>query len=100
MIVISFLDGTDITITEETVLNGFRNFSHDPEREFYIKKVFSNSINGSETKEASRLSTDDKKVGIMGFVLSVDCFSIGEESNTLYRSSAVKSVENSNFSFG
>ncbi|MEI2281253.1 hypothetical protein [Paenibacillus polysaccharolyticus] len=100
MIVINFLDGTDITITKDTVLNGFNNFSDDPEKEFYLKKVYSDSINGSETKEASRLSTDDRKVGIMGFILSVDCFSIGEEGNTLYRSSAVKSVENSNFSFG
>lgn len=100
MIVISFLDGTDITITEETVLNGFRNFSDDLEKEFYLKKVYSNSINGNETEGASRLSTDDNKVGIMGFILSVDCFSIGEDSSIIYRSSAVKSVENSNFSFG
>lgn len=104
MVKITFLDGSSILIKKDTVLNGYKNYSDNPEREYYLQQVFSNSIDGMEGYEASRLVTVDEKVGVMGFILSVDCFSIGqyEESNTLYLSSAVKSVENSisNFSFG
>ncbi|MCG7377408.1 hypothetical protein MH215_10410 [Paenibacillus sp. ACRSA] len=102
MIVITFLDDSSITIENDTVLNGYKNDSDDPKESYYLRQVYSNSIDGSEGKEASRLTTVDGKVGVMGFILSVDCFSIGRntESNILYRSSAVKSVENTNFSFG
>ncbi|MDT0124191.1 hypothetical protein Q9R46_16145 [Paenibacillus sp. RRE4] len=102
MVNITFLDGSSIMIEKDTVINGYKNDSDNPEREYYLRQVYSNSIDGIEGYEASRLATVDEKVGIMGFILSVDCFSIGRDtgSNTLYLSSAVKSVENSNFSFG
>ncbi|TDL70424.1 hypothetical protein E2R58_15195 [Paenibacillus amylolyticus] len=101
MIKITFLDGTDITINEETVIYGYTNFSDDPEKEFYLKEFYTNSINGNEGKKTSRLTTYDEKIGIMGFILSVDCFLIGEDTKNsiLYRSTAVKSVENLDFYF-
>ncbi|MGN7354427.1 hypothetical protein ACTHPJ_24090 [Paenibacillus amylolyticus] len=102
MVEITFLDDSSITIEKDTVLNGFKNDSDDPKEAYYLRQVYSNSIDGSESDEASRLATVDGKVGVMGFILSVDCFSIGRDTvgNILYRSSAVKSVDNTNFSFG
>lgn len=111
---ITFLDGSKITIENETVINGYMNDSDVtkgtenedtepkiPEKEFYIRQFYSNSIDGSEGKEASLLATSDFKIGIMGFVLSVDCFSIGRDTRnaTLYRSSSVRSVDNLEFIF-
>lgn len=96
MVIINFLDGESIEIYEDTVLNGY-NKSPDDGKEFYLSNVYTDSINGQFSKEGSRLSTVNPKIGIIGFILSVDCFSIGfnTEDNIVYLSSAVKSVENS-----
>lgn len=101
MVKITLLDGEEITLESGTVLNGYKNSSNDPTKEFYLEAVYSNSIDGIEGKEASRLATVNAKVGIMGFILSVDCFSIGRDftNSVMYRSSAVKSVENIDYHF-
>lgn len=94
MVVINFLDGTHLVIEKGTVLNGYKNNKSD--EEFYLSNVFSDSIDGRLSKEASKLSTVNPQIGILGFILSVDCFSAGldTENNVVYLSSAVKSVEN------
>lgn len=94
MVVINFLDGTHLFIEKDTVLNGYKNNKSD--EEFYLSNVFSDSIDGHLSKEASKLSTVNPQIGILGFILSVDCFSVGydTENNIVYLSTAVKSVEN------
>ncbi|MEK3867831.1 hypothetical protein NSQ91_13835 [Paenibacillus sp. FSL R7-0048] len=96
MVIINFLDGTHLEILADTVLNGYKNDS--TEDIFYLKNVFEDSIDGRNNTEgkASKLFAGDYKVGVMGFILSVDCFSVGLDTinNAVYLSTAVKSVEN------
>jgi hypothetical protein len=96
MVIINFNDGSYLEIHSDTVLNGYKN-SSDDEKEFYLRNIFTDSIDGKFSKDGSKLSTGNPKIGILGFLLSVDCFSVGvdTESNVVYFSSAVKSVENS-----
>jgi len=96
LVIINFIDGESIEIFEDTVLNGY-NKAPDDGKEFYLNNVYSDSVNGQFSKEGSRLSTVNPKIGILGFILSVDCFSVGHDTinNVVYLSSAVKSVENS-----
>jgi hypothetical protein len=96
LVTINFLDGDHLVIEKDTVLNGYKKI--EGENEFYLKNVFSDSIDGHNSKEASKLSTVNPQIGILGFILSVDCFSIGPdtENNVVYLSTSVKSVENSN----
>ncbi|MEH7490864.1 hypothetical protein [Neobacillus niacini] len=95
MVKITFLDGTEVLIESDTVLNGFKNYSKEP-HEFYLSGEYTDSIDGQFSKNGSRLATADARVGIAGFLLSVDCFSVGydTEETVLYFTSAVKSVEN------
>lgn len=97
MVLINFIDGEHIEVFEDTILNGYRK-TKDDGSEFYLANVYSNSIDSQLSKEASRLSTVNPKIGISGFLLSVDCFSLGldTENNVLYFTSSIKSVENSN----
>lgn len=94
MVTITFLDGSILPISEDTVLNGYNNSSDNG---YYMTNVFSDSVNGIFSKTGSLIATSNPQVGILGFLCSVDCFSIGidTENNTVYFSSAVKSVHNS-----
>jgi hypothetical protein len=94
LVTITFLDGSLLTIDEDTVLNGYTKSSSEG---FYMTNVFTDSVNGKFSKEGSPLSTVNPQVGILGFLCSVDCFSVGldTENNVVYFSSAVKSVHNS-----
>jgi hypothetical protein len=102
MVKIKFSDGTSILIREGTLVNGYKNSSADKDQEFYLERVFSDSTNGINSTNGSRLSTSNPMVGIMGFILSVDCFTIDDDQDKLFKSSAVVSVENSSnsISFG
>ncbi|WP_340397992.1 hypothetical protein NST50_13870 [Paenibacillus sp. FSL E2-0202] len=97
MVIINFLDGTHLIIEKETILNGYKNLESDKETEFYLEEVFSDNIDGLISKKASKLSSTNLKVGIVGFILSVDCFTVGHdtENSPIYLSNSVKSVENS-----
>ncbi|QAR59235.1 hypothetical protein BS11774_01205 [Bacillus subtilis] len=90
---ITFLDGEELIIERDTFINGYKADG------FYLQNVFTDTIDGHmSTGKADELSiaTTNPKIGITGFILSVDCFSIGldHESNKHYLSSAVKSIEN------
>lgn len=93
MVKITFVDGTNLVINRNTVLNGFKNDTGDV---FYLENYFKDSVDGQFSKHGSMLATVNPMVGIAGFILSVDCFSVGQdtENNVIYFSSAVKSVEN------
>ncbi|MGG3278813.1 hypothetical protein [Paenibacillus solani] len=94
MVRIRFADGATFIVKADTVLHGYRNISSDPEKEFYLEEVYSGSIDGASEENGSRLSTTNPAVGVMGFILSVDCFTFGDNINAIYRSAAVVSVEN------
>lgn len=61
-----------------------------------MENIFCDSIDGQNSKDGSLLATRDPLVGVLGFLMSVDCFSVGHETeyNVVYLTSAVKSVEN------
>lgn len=94
MVKITLLDGEEITIRSNTVVNGYNKTADDPE--YYMVNVFTDSIDGQFSKDGSRIATVNPMVGILGFILSVDAFSFGldTKNNVLYLSTAVKSVRN------
>lgn len=96
MVTINMLDGEKINIHDNTVLVGINNASetakHD-KKMFYLQRVYTGDLQGSFEEKGSALSTTDERLGIGGFLLSHDLFSIGEgEDKTLYFTSAIKSI--------
>lgn len=93
MVVINMLDGEKILVKEDTILVGINNASSDKDELFYLQQVYVGNIQGDFEKTGSRLSTVDERLGIGGFILSHDMFSIGDGPDaTLYLTSAVKSI--------
>jgi hypothetical protein len=96
MITINMLDGEMIEVRSDTVLVGINNAPRTDkpnENIFYLQQKYIGNIQGDYEKEGSALSTSDERLGIGGFLLSHDLFSIGDgEDRTLYFSSAVKSI--------
>lgn len=92
MIIIHMLDGEQIEIHNDTILLGFNN---DINNEcFYLSKNYEGNVHGDFEEKGSKLATVDKRIGICGFLLSHDTFSIGHgEYKTMYFTSAVKCVE-------
>ncbi|MEK5008818.1 hypothetical protein MHI11_16830 [Bacillus sp. FSL K6-3312] len=96
MIVINFLDGDKIEIHQDTLLVGINNSPRTDkpnENIFYLQKEYIGNLQGDFEKEGSALSTSDERLGIGGFLLSHDMFSIGDGSDkTMYFTSAIKSI--------
>jgi hypothetical protein len=93
LIVINFLDGEQIEVRPDTVLIGINNASKSEDRYFYLEKMYTGNLQGDYEKNGSALSTADERLGIGGFLLSHDMFSIGEgDDKTFYFTSAVKSI--------
>jgi hypothetical protein len=92
MVIVSFLNDQTLHIKKDTILNGYKVTSDDSKKEYYLEKVYSNSING----EASRLSTVNPMIGIAGFIGTVDYFSVGNDPDNaiLFKSSSIKSIRN------
>jgi len=89
VIKITFIDGQSIDITDDTTLIGINNsLREEKDDPFYLQQGY-NSL----WDNGLLLSTTDKRLGITGFILSHDCFALGEgEDKTIYMSSAVKSI--------
>ena len=94
MIRITMLDGETIDIEKRTILIGIDNYPSDPSKEeFYLQQKYLGNLNGDFEDKGSALSTSDERLGIGGFLLSHQAFSIGEgEDKTIYFTSAVKSI--------
>lgn len=95
MIRITLLDGETIDVYEDTVLCGINNapITETSERMFYLQQMYIGNLQGDFEDRGSALSTTDSRLGIGGFLLSHDMFSIGDgEDKTLYFTSAVKSI--------
>lgn len=95
MIVITMVDGEKIEIHDDTVLVGIDNLPSDnySEHSFYLRQLYIGNIQGDYEPNGSALSTSDERLGIGGFLLTHDMFSIGEgPEKTLYLTSAVKSI--------
>ncbi|WDU80008.1 hypothetical protein [Lysinibacillus sp. G01H] len=91
MIIINMIDGEKITVSPDTVLVGINNYSSD--KGFYLKQNYVGDIDGNFDKKGSPLNTTDERLGIGGFLLSHQAFSIGEgEDKEIYFTSAVKSI--------
>jgi hypothetical protein len=89
MIVITFLDGNTIEVDDNTTLIGINNLPpKDHEECFYLQQQYVSLVDNG-----LRLSTVDPRLGITGFILSHDCFSIGtDEFAPIYLKTAVKSI--------
>ncbi|MCY8240387.1 hypothetical protein MOC08_03935 [Bacillus haynesii] len=96
MVKITFLDGEELIIDPDTVISGYKKIESDNKKEYYLRIVFKDSINGEFSTDGSLINTDNPKIGLAGLLLSVDCFAIGLDDRTsvTYLSSAVKSIEN------
>lgn len=96
MIVINMVDGEKIEIHDDTLLIGINNAprTDKPNEDiFYLKQSYIGNLQGDFEKEGSALSTSDERLGIGGFLLSHDMFSIEDGPNeTIYFTSAVKSI--------
>lgn len=91
MIVINMIDGEKITIYPDTVLVGID--THSSDKRYYLKRSYVGDIAGNFDKEGSGLGTSDERLGIGGFLLSHQAFTIGEgEDKEIYFTSAVKSI--------
>lgn len=90
------LDGEQIQVHEDTILVGINNApitDKTNENIFYLKQMYIGNLQGDFESDGSALSTSDERLGIGGFLLSHDLFSIGEgEDKTLYFTSAIKSI--------
>lgn len=93
---INLLDGETIELTEETILVGIDNHPKTDEpgnNMFYLQQKYIGNLQGDFEKEGSALATSDERLGITGFLLSHDAFSIGDgPMSTIYLTSAVKSI--------
>lgn len=89
MIRITFIDGEQIDITEDTTLIGISNAPRrNDEDSFYIQQEYDSDID----KGLALASSDDRR-GITGFILSHDCFTLGQsDTETIYMTSAIKSI--------
>ncbi|MED0963835.1 MULTISPECIES: hypothetical protein [Bacillus] len=96
MVIINMLDGEKIEIHEDTILVGINNAPRTDkpnEQLFYLQQMYIGNVQGDFEKEGSAIATLDERLGIGGFLLSHDMFSIGDDSDaTLYLTSAVKSI--------
>ncbi|WP_141433007.1 hypothetical protein [Bacillus sp. 03113] len=96
MVIINMLDGEKIEIHSDTILVGINNVPRTDrlnERIFYLQQMYIGNKQGDFENEGSALSTTDERLGIGGFLLSHDMFSVGDgEDKTLYLTSAVKSI--------
>lgn len=96
MVVINFLDGDKIEIHDDTLLVGINNAPRTDkpnERLFYLQQKYVGNLQGDLEKEGSALATMDERLGIGGFLLSHDMFSIGDgPGETMYFTSSIKSI--------
>jgi hypothetical protein len=96
MVVVNMLDGEKIEVHQDTVLVGINNAPRTDkpnENIFYLQQGYVGNLQGDFEKEGSALSTVDERLGIGGFLLSHEMFSIGDGADkTLYFTSAIKSI--------
>ena len=87
------LDGEKIPVHKDTVLVGINNQSSDEPKAFYLQQRYIGNLQGDFEEKGSALSTSDERLGIGGFLLSHDMFSVGDSlTATMYLTSAVKSI--------
>lgn len=96
MISINFLDGESIEMKDDILLIGINNAPRTDkpnENIFYLKQGYIGNLQGDLEPGGSALSTSDERLGIGGFLLSHDMFSIEDGiDKTIYFTSAVKSI--------
>lgn len=96
MVIINMLDGEKIEIHQDTILVGINNLprpGNARDNEFYLERLYIGNLQGDYEEKGSALATTDERLGIGGFLLSHDMFSIGDGyDKTCYFTSAVKSI--------
>lgn len=88
MVIINMLDGEKIQVHEDTLLIGIDNAPRTDkpnENIFYLQQTYIGNLRGDFEKDGSTLSTSDERLGIGGFLLSHDMFSIDDgPGETIY----------------
>ncbi|EQB35008.1 hypothetical protein M948_18040 [Virgibacillus sp. CM-4] len=93
MVIINFLDGDKLEVEHDTFFVGINNNPRKGSEEFYLSMTYAGSLDGDINGLQSALNTGDKRLGIGGFLLSHDAFSVGDgEDKTIYFTSAIKSI--------
>lgn len=92
-LVITFIDGEQLELTSSSIINGYIN-SHKPNKNYELKKVYSNSFNAIHTNEDSLIATSTPQLGYASLINEADWISIGEDNNfaTFYKTSSIKSI--------
>lgn len=91
MITINMNDGEQINIHQDTILVGYDN--HSNKDVYYLKRSHISNLQGDFDEFGPSLATSDERIGIAGFLLSHEIFTIGEDYDaTMYFTKSVKSI--------
>lgn len=92
-LVITFIDGEQLEINDSSIINGYVNI-HKPNKNYELKKTFSNSFNAHHTDEISLIATSTPQLGYASLIAEADWISIGTDIDfsTFYKTSSIKSI--------
>ncbi|MER2226138.1 MAG: hypothetical protein ABS916_03695 [Carnobacterium sp.] len=92
-LVITFIDGEQLELTSSSIINGYIN-SHKPDKNYELKRVFSNSFDAIHTNESSQIATITPQLGYASLINETDWISIGKDTHfaTFYKTSSIKSI--------
>ncbi|MHA6530231.1 hypothetical protein [Paenibacillus sp. BAC0078] len=91
MVIINFLDGTRLELNSDTVLKGYKKSIDENGFKFNFE------VDDLASNEANIPERINSQLEVVNFILSNDCFTLGlgNDKDTFYFSTSVKSVENS-----
>ena len=92
-LVITFIDGEQLELCDSSIINGYINI-HEPNKEYELKKIFSNSFNAIHTNESSMIATSTPQIGYASLIDEADWITIGTDTDfaTFYKTSSIKSI--------
>ncbi|MCM3512577.1 MULTISPECIES: hypothetical protein [Carnobacterium] len=92
-LVITFIDGEQLELCDSSIINGYINV-HELNKEYELKKIFSNSFNAIHTNESSMIATSTPQIGYASLIDEADWITIGTDTDfaTFYKTSSIKSI--------
>lgn len=92
-LVITFIDGEQLELCDSSIINGYINV-HELNKEYKLKKIFSNSFNAIHTNESSMIATSTPQIGYASLIDEADWITIGTDTDfaTFYKTSSIKSI--------
>ena len=92
-LVITFIYGEQLELNSSSIINGYVN-SHKPDKNYELKRIFSNSFDATHTNESSKIATITPQLGYASLINEADWISIGKDPDfaTYYKTSSIKSI--------